>query len=86
MRNAKFTPEALSHLAEWAKYEPKALKRVFRILDECCRTPFERLGKPEPLRGNFKGYWSRRIDAEHRIIYEVSEDNITIFSLRGHYD
>jgi toxin YoeB len=84
--NTTFTPDALDHLSEWAVYEPKALKRIVRLPDECCRTPFDGIGKPEPLRGSLKGLWSRRIDDEHRLVYDVTDAEITVFSLRGHYD
>ena len=70
MRNATLTPDALEGMADWAKFEPKMLKRIFRILEECCRTPFEGIGKPEALKGNLSGYWSRRIDEEHRLVYD----------------
>lgn len=70
MRNATLTPDALEGMADWAKFEPKILKRIFRILEECCRTPFEGIGKPEALKGNLSGYWSRRIDEEHRLVYD----------------
>jgi toxin YoeB len=86
VRNTVFTPESLEHLTEWATYEQKVLKRIFRILDEYCRTPFEGLGKPERLEGNLRGCWSRRVDEEHRPIYEVSDAEIIVLSLRGHYD
>ena len=86
MRSLKLEPKATQEMADWLTYDPKVLKRIFRILQECCRTPFEGIGKPEPLKGNFKGKWSRRIDDEHRLVYEVSDEEITVYSLRGHYE
>jgi toxin YoeB len=86
MRETTFKNRALTELQEWATDNPKVLKRIFRILEECQRTPFEGIAKPEPLKGNLKGYWSRRIDDEHRLVYEVTEDTIIVFSLKGHYD
>ena len=86
MRHIVMRPEAWSDLKIWIQEAHKVALRIHRILDECCRTPFEGIGKPEPLRGNLKGLWSRRINDEHRIVYEVSNETITVFSLRGHYE
>jgi toxin YoeB len=85
MRNITLTPDALDGMADWAKYEPKMLKRIFRIFEECGRTPFEGIGKPEALKGNLSVYWSRRIDNEHRLVYEVTEEEIIIHAVRDHY-
>ena len=85
-RSIELTPPALNDFTEWATYEPKILKRVARMFEETCRSPFEGTGKPEPLKGNLSGYWSRRITDEHRMVYAVSNELITVFSLRGHYE
>ncbi len=73
-------------LKVWIQERPKIALRIHRIINERCRTPFEGIGKPEPLKGNLKGKWSRRIDDENRLVYEVSDDEITVLSLFGHYD
>ena len=86
MRSINMRPEAWQDLRIWIQENPKVALRIHRLLDECCRTPFEGIGKPEPLKGNFKKYWSRRIDDEHRLVYQISETEITVFSLRGHYE
>ncbi|ADB40625.1 Txe/YoeB family addiction module toxin [Spirosoma linguale] len=86
MRTTRIQPEALEHLSEWATYEPKLLKRIFRILEECCRTPFEGIGKPEALKGDKRGLWSRRITDEHRIVYDVTDSEIIVHALKGHYE
>ena len=86
MRTINLRPEAWQDLKIWIQFSPKIALRIHRILDECCRTPFEGIGKPEPLKGNLKGFWSRRIDDEHRLVYEVSDEEITVYSLRGHYE
>ncbi|TAF26373.1 MAG: Txe/YoeB family addiction module toxin [Runella slithyformis] len=86
MRNISIRPEAWEELKFWIEEKPKVALRIHRILNECCRTPFEGIGKPEPLKGNFKNKWSRRIDDEHRLVYEVTDTEITVFSLRGHYE
>jgi toxin YoeB len=62
----------------WLSENPKMLKRIMRILDECRRTPFEGIGKPEPLKGNLSGCWSRRITEEDRLVYEVTNDLIIV--------
>ena len=85
MINATLRPNALNELADWTKYEPKMLKRIFRMFEECCRTPFDGIGKPEALKGNYTGLWSRRIGDEHRLIYEVTDEEIIIHAVRGHY-
>ena len=86
MRSLKLEPKATQQVSDWLKNDPKILKRIFRMFEECCRTPFEGIGKPEPLRGNLQRYWSRQINDEHRIVYSVSDDTITVVSLHGHYD
>ena len=58
---------------------------MYRLIEEYRRTPFEGIGKPEPLKGNLKGFWSRRITDEHRMVYEASDQEISIHALRGHY-
>jgi toxin YoeB len=59
--------------------------KIFRLIEECRRTPFKGIGKPEALKGDFKGYWSRRINETDRLIYRVEEDIIYIVSILGHY-
>jgi toxin YoeB len=86
MRSVKFEPKAFSQVDEWLTEDRKMFQRILRILKECQRTPFEGIGKPEPLKGNLKGLWSRRVTDEHRLIYEVTDDLIIVFSMKGHYD
>lgn len=63
----------------------KALRRVNQLLRDVERDPFSGIGKPEPLVGNLSGMWSRRIDQRHRLVYEVSGNTITVYSVRDHY-
>ncbi len=63
----------------------KLLRRVNDLIRDTQRSPFRGIGKPEPLKGELSGYWSRRINAEHRLVYEVSNDILTIISCRYHY-
>jgi toxin YoeB len=61
------------------------LKKLFVLLNELTEHPFEGTGKPELLKHNYSGYWSRRINLEHRLVYEVIQDTILIYSAKGHY-
>lgn len=70
----------------WQNHDKKNLKRINNIIKDIIRNPFDGIGKPEPLKNNLSGLWSRRIDDEHRIVYIVENDVIIIFSCRGRYD
>lgn len=70
----------------WQTYDRGMLKRINMLIKETCRDPFRGPGKPEPLKGDLSGAWSRRIDGEHRLVYVVENDGILILSCRGHYD
>jgi toxin YoeB len=67
------------------KNDSKTVKKIYSLLKNSCKTPFEGIGQPESLKANYSGYWSRRINLEHRIIYKVEEEQIVVFSLYGHY-
>ncbi len=69
----------------WTKIDKKIQKRINELIREALRTPFEGKGKPEPLKGNFSGYWSRRITDEHRLVYKVLDQRIHIIQCRFHY-
>jgi toxin YoeB len=69
----------------WYKVDKNVQKRINELILETLRTPFEGKGKPEPLRGNFSGYWSRRITDEHRLVYKVLDDRIHVIQCRFHY-
>ena len=86
MRSVKFEPKAFNQVDDWLSEDRKMMQRIMRLLKECQRTPFEGVGKPEPLKGNLKGLWSRRITDEHRLVYEVTDDLIIVFSIKGHYE
>jgi addiction module toxin, txe/yoeB family len=64
----------------------KNLKKINKLLKDISRNPFEGIGKPEPLKENLTGFWSRRIDEEHRLVYAVEDERVIIFACRGHYD
>ena len=64
----------------------KTFERIKKLIVETLKSPFTGIGKPEPLKGDLKGYWSRRIDREHRLIYKVDEEDITILAWKYHYE
>ncbi|MBK0383780.1 Txe/YoeB family addiction module toxin [Pedobacter sp. SD-b] len=70
----------------WQKTDKKQLSKINDLLKDISRTPFSGIGKPEPLKHKYKGYWSRRINDEHRLIYKIQEDEIIIAKCRFHYD
>ncbi|MFH1513214.1 MAG: Txe/YoeB family addiction module toxin [Bacillota bacterium] len=80
-----FTELAWEEYLSWQASDRSALKRLNALLKEVARTPFEGVGKPEPLRGNFTGLWSRRINQKDRLVYSVEEETIVIYQCRGHY-
>ena len=70
----------------WQSYDKKSLKRINQLIKDIIRNPFDGIGKPELLKKNLAGLWSRRIDDEHRIVYIIESDVIIILSCRGHYN
>lgn len=84
--NISFTPRSWEDYLWLQTNEPKLLRKVHRLLDECTRTPFEGSGRPEPLRHEYAGLWSRRITDEHRLIYAVDPEAITVIACRSHYE
>ncbi|MFZ5773658.1 MAG: Txe/YoeB family addiction module toxin [Thermodesulfobacteriota bacterium] len=83
--NLVFSDHARDDYLFWQKTDKKILRRVNALIKETQRNPFEGLGKPEPLKHALSGYWSRRINDEHRFVYKVTEDSIHIAQLRYHY-
>ncbi|MBE96630.1 MAG: Txe/YoeB family addiction module toxin [Marinobacter sp.] len=69
----------------WQKTDKKILNRINKLIKETKREPFEGVGKPEPLKHSLAGYWSRRINEEHRIVYKVTDDALLVAQLRYHY-
>ena len=69
----------------WQQTNRKKVKRINELIKSCIRTPFEGIGKPESLKGDLKGYWSRRIDTEHRLVYKYQEKTLYIVACRYHY-
>ena len=70
----------------WRKQDKKTLERVNELIKDCLRSPYKGIGKPEPLKGNYAGCWSRRISQEHRLIYNMNERRLHILQCRYQYD
>jgi len=70
----------------WQEHDKKILQRVNNLIKEAQRNPFLGIGKPEPLKNNLKGWWSRRITQEHRLVYKVEAESLLIMQCRFHYD
>ncbi|MFN6088294.1 MAG: Txe/YoeB family addiction module toxin [Cyclobacteriaceae bacterium] len=85
MRTIEFVPKAFKEYQDWIQLDRKMALRIGDLVKDILRSPFEGLGKPEPLKHQFKGTWSRRIDQEHRLIYSVTETSIVIYSCNSHY-
>lgn len=82
-----FLPDAKTDLEYWVKTGNKAvLKRITQLVESILISPYSGIGKPEALKHNLNGCWSRRINREHRLIYEVKENELLIYSVRGHYN
>lgn len=81
-----YTPKAKEHLDFWIKTGNKqVLNKILQLTKAIMENPFEGVGKPEPLKYELTGYWSRRINGEHRFIYLIADDTLIIQSLKGHY-
>jgi toxin YoeB len=80
-----FSEHAWNDYLYWQKTDKRILKRINAILKDIQRSPFEGIGKPEPLKHALSGYWSRRVNDEHRLVYKISDDSILSAQLRYHY-
>ena len=85
MRNVVFEANAFQDFVEWARIDRKLYQRMANLIMDTLRTPFSGLGKLEPLKHELRGYWSRRINDEHRLVYKVDDEAITIIACRYHY-
>ena len=85
MRSLEFDVDAFEDLAWWIQQDRNKALRIVNLIKEVQRDPFKGIGKPEPLRHELKGCWSRRIDQEHRLIYQVTEAKIRVLACRYHY-
>ncbi|MGA2595322.1 MAG: Txe/YoeB family addiction module toxin [Bryobacteraceae bacterium] len=85
MRSLEFDPSAFEDLAWWVEKDRAQALRIMRLVREIQRDPFSGLGKPERLKHELSGCWSRRIDQAHRLVYQVWDDKIRILACRFHY-
>jgi len=86
MRNIVFEPQAFQDFNNWAREDKKIYGKIVNLISDILRSPFDGVGKPEPLKYELKGYWSRRITDEHRLVYKVTEDAVIIVGCRFHYE
>lgn len=86
MKSIKFTAKAFKDFLEWQAEDEGVFEKIGDLIVEVTRDPFKGRGKPEPLKGDFSGCWSRRITHEHRLIYRVESDTITVLKCKGHYN
>lgn len=85
MRTVVFAPDAISQLKKFKSINPKLVFKILDLIENIQQQPFAGLGKPEALKGELQGYWSRRIDHEHRLVYTITDKHIHIQSCYGHY-
>ena len=81
-----WTPSAWDDYLWWQEHDRKILKRINLLIKDVMREPFAGIGKPEPLKANLSGYWSRRITDEHRLVYSAIEQEVVIIACRYHYE
>ena len=84
-RLLSWTDEAWNSYVYWQTQDKKTLKRINKLISDVKRSPFDGIGKPEPLKEHLSGFWSRRIDDTNRLVYAVDDTSITIISCRYHY-
>jgi toxin YoeB len=85
MKKVAFEGNAFQDFTEWATADKNIYKRIVDLIKDILRQPFTGIGKPEPLKHELKGYWSRRINDEHRLVYKVNDEAVTIISCKYHY-
>lgn len=85
MKNIVLDPQAIEDMKWWIKQDKKLALKIMELIEELPQSPFSGKGKPEKLRFNLSGFWSRRITQEHRLVYEVTNDFIRVVSCRYHY-
>lgn len=86
MKRLQWDYDAWQDCVYWQTQDKKTLKRINMLIKDIGRNPFDGIGKPEPLKGELSGFWSRRIDDEHRLVYVAEEDAILIIACKGHYN
>ena len=84
--NKLWTDDAWNDYIYWSTQDKKTLKRINQLLKDIDRNRYDGIGKPEPLKHELQGFWSRRIDESNRLVYKIENDNIIILHCRGHYE
>jgi toxin YoeB len=84
-RQLAWDPDAWEDYLYWQQTDKQLLKRINELIKDCLRSPFEGIGKPEALKANLRGFWSRRITDEHRLVYRVTDEQVLIVQCRFHY-
>lgn len=84
--NKIWTDDAWEDYIYWSTQDKKTLKRINQLIKDIDRNGYDGMGKPEPLKYNLQGFWSRRIDDTNRLVYKIENDNIVILHCRGHYE
>ena len=85
MRAIRFVPDAWADYVWWQGQDRKTLRRINALIEAATRDPFDGIGKPEPLRGDLSGYWSRRIDDANRLVYRATDEELVVVACRYHY-
>jgi toxin YoeB len=85
MRRVVFESGAFEDFTDWTIQDKQTYQKIVRLIKDIQRSPFSGLGKPEPLRHELQGYWSRRIDDEHRLVYKVTDADLIIIACKYHY-
>ena len=83
--NIIFSEESFTDYQLWALEDKKLYKKIYELIKDIIRSPFSGIGKPEPLKHELSGYWSRRINEEHRLVYKITDDSLLIASCKYHY-
>ena len=86
MRKLTFNSQAQEHLQDLFISEDKLIKKIFNLIADIQKHPFDGIGKPEALKHDYQGYWSRKINDKHRLLYQVTDEEIIIIRCKGHYD
>ncbi len=84
-RTIEFIPKAFKEYQNWILRDKKVALRIGDLIKDILRSPFDGIGKPEALKHQFQGYWSRRIDNEHRLVYKITDNSVVIISCYSHY-
>jgi len=86
MADISFASDAWDEYIEWQSQDKKTLRKINSLLKDILRSPFEGEGKPEPLKGDKSGKWSRRINGADRLVYSFTDGTVTVYQCKGHYD